>query len=413
MSDRCTMKDAYHREMMLLPIVMEMELTGVCLSPDIEDVAKKWEHKFLEGDMYINEVIGDCKIGGLNMFKRLRELKLINEDKVVYTDKGNPRYGREFIPQIVTDRKLVEILVQRSKLTKIIGTYLRPWADSYREYGRFYPYFNTTRNDDNMGTRTGRFSSNLQQIPKVYDPDLMDLRTLICPDPGDTLLVRDFSAQEVRVGAHYAEGPILNEYNKNPDLDVHTFVQDMIKETTGTDLGRRVSKTISFLKMYGGGARAAAGQLGIDVNMAKTFFTAYDEALPEFKQLSKDLETQVKSGTLLRTWGGRLYDVEPAKHIHGEYREFYYKLVNVLIQGSSADMTKEAMVRYYNHPDRKGRLVMQVHDELVVSVNEKYRDKEMELLKWAMNEIPGWDVPIRSSGEWGPNYGTLIKWDKL
>ena len=147
--------------------------------------------------------------------------------------------------------------------------------------------------------------------------------------------------------------------------------------------------------------------------MAKTFFIAYDEALPEFKQLSKDLETQVKSGTLLRTWGGRLYDVEPAKHIHGEYREFYYKLVNVLIQGSSSDMTKEAMVRYYKHPDRKGRLVMQVHDELVVSVNEKYRDQEMELLRWAMNEIPGWDVPIRSSGEWGPNYGTLTEWDKL
>lgn len=404
------MKDAYKREMDLIPIVMEMESTGVCLADNIEKVATKWEKKYAEGDAYIASIIGDCKIGGLNMYKRLLEKKLINEDKVVYTEKGNPRYGREFIPQIVKDRKLVDALVIRSKMTKMIGTYLRPWADAHKEYGRFYPYFNTTRNDDDMGTRTGRFSSNLQQIPKEYDPELMNLRTLIVPDPGDVLIVRDFTSQEVRVGAHYAEGAIMDAYQKDADLDAHTFVQDMIRDTTGTDLGRRVSKTISFLKMYGGGARAAAGQLGIEEETARKFFNAYDKALPEFKQLSKDLESQVKGGTLLRTWGGRLYDVEPGKYVNGEMRQFYYKLVNVLIQGSSADMTKEAMIRYHRHKDRKGRLVIQVHDELVVSVPEKHMDDEMKLLRWAMNDMEGWDVPIRSSGDYGKNYGQLKDW---
>jgi len=404
---KLNMKDAYAREMALIPIVLEMESTGVCLRRDIEKVAKKWEKIYDEGDAYITSIIGDVKIGGLNMFKRLKEQKLINENEVQYTDKGNPRYGREFIPRIVKDKKLVDCLVKRSKMTKMIGTYLRPWANSYAEYGRFYPYFNTTRNDDGMGTRTGRFSSNLQQVPKEPDSDLMNLRTLIVPDPGNVLIVRDFSSQEVRVGAHYAEGSIMDAYNEDPDLDVHTFVQNMITETTGTDLGRRVSKTISFLKMYGGGARAAAVQLGIDEDTAREFFKAYDQALPEFKELSKELEQQVKAGVKIRTWGGRLYDVEPGKYIRGEFREFYYKLVNVLIQGSSADMTKEAMVRYHNHPDRKGRLVIQVHDELVVSIADKHKEQEMMLLKWCMNEIPGWDVPIRSSGEWGLNYGEL------
>ena len=76
-------------------------------------------------------------------------------------------------------------------------------------------------------------------------------------------------------------------------------------------------------------------------------------------------------------------------------------------------MTKHAMIRYVSHKDRKGRLILQVHDELVVSVKEQHRDSEMEILRWAMNEIPGWDMPIRSSGEYGPNYGDLTKWKEI
>mgnify|MGYP003145123276 CR=1 FL=1 len=407
------MKQAYEREMALIPIVMEMEKTGICLSPGIEKTTKIWEKKFYDGDQYITQVLGDgCTIGGKNMFNRLNELGLIDEDKIEYTDKGNPRYGREFLPKIVKDEKLVEVLEIRSKMVKMIGTYLRPWADAYRDYGRFFPYFNTTRNEEDRGTRTGRFSSNIQQIPKEPDEELMNLRTMIVPDPHEILIVRDFSAQEVRVGAEYAEGALLDAYREDPDIDIHTFVQGLISDATGDPIERRVSKTIQFLKMYGGGATAAAAQIGVDYDTARAFFAAYDKAIPEFKQLAKDLEQQVRSGVLLRTWGGRQYDVEPAKFENGQHREFYYKLINVLIQGSSADMTKEAMLRYYHHKGRKGRLMLQVHDELVVSVKEKYVDEEMKLLRWAMNEIPGWDVPIRSSGDVGENYGELKAWEE-
>ena len=194
-------------------------------------------------------------------------------------------------------------------------------------------------------------------------------------------------------------------------MDVHKFIQDLIEENTGIALPRRISKTITFLKMYGGGAKKLAEMLDIPINDAYSFYTAYDEAMPEFKQLGKDIEKMVKDGTKLRTWGGRLYDVEPPEYVNGERWEKYYKLSNTLIQGSSADMTKHAMIRYYGHLDRKGRLILQVHDELVVSVEEKYRDSEMELLKWAMNDIPGWDVPIKSTGDYGPNYGELTSWD--
>tara|TARA_R100001594_G_scaffold111675_3_gene146468 strand:- start:562 stop:1797 length:1236 start_codon:yes stop_codon:yes gene_type:complete len=408
-----SLADAHKTEISLIPIILSMEQTGIRLHPHIKDIANTWDGKLQEGDDAIRKVIGpDCTIGGKLMFNKLRSLNLIDESKITYTDKGNPRYGREFIDELVIDEDLAKILKVRSKLTKLLGTYLRPWAEAFEAHGKFHPYFNSVRNLDDRGTRTGRFSSNMQQIPKEADPNLVNLRTLIYPDEEDhVILVRDFSAQEIRVAAHYAEGAILKAYNDDPSIDVHEFIQNLIRENTGIDLPRRISKTITFLKMYGGGAQKLSDMLNVDINDARSFYAAYDAALPEFKQLGKDIEEMVKSGTKLRTWGGRLYDVEPAEYYNGALWEKYYKLSNTLIQGSSADMTKHAMIRYVSHKDRKGRLILQVHDELVVSVKEQHRDSEMEILRWAMNEIPGWDMPIRSSGEYGPNYGDLTKWD--
>ena len=86
--------------------------------------------------------------------------------------------------------------------------------------------------------------------------------------------------------------------------------------------------------------------------------------------------------------------------------------MNLLIQGSSADMTKEAMIRYYNHPDRKGDIAVQVHDEIVLEVLDEYIDNDMAILKWAMDDIPGWDVPLMSDGEVGKNLYDMEKYDE-
>ena len=406
-----TLKSAYFREAALLSIVMKMEKVGVPLHPEIEDIASYWEKVHLDGDKILKKTLGpNVSIGGKLMFNRFNELGLIDESKIEYTPKGNPRYGREFIDKLVKDNEIASILKKRSKLTKVIGTYLRPWADSYANYRRLHPYFNQVRNLEDRGTRTGRFSSNLQQIPKEPDPELVDLRSLIYPEAGEILLVRDFSAQEIRVAAHYAEGDIMNAYNLDPDMDVHEFIQKLILEKTGVKIERRVSKSITFLKLYGGGAKLAGEMLEISESKTRDFFKAYDAALPSFKTLANSIEQMVRGGTMLRTWGGRLYDVEPSEIKNGKKWEKYYKMMNVLIQGSSADMTKESMVRYDTHPDKKGRLMLQVHDELVISVDPKYKDSEMKILKWSMDDMPGWDVPIRSSGDYGPSYGELTKW---
>lgn len=409
-----SISDAYAREQRVLPIVIALEMQGISISTNVHETREKLEHKFELLDLQLSAYSGGEKPGSKAMFNALRKKGLIDESKIQYTAKGNPRYGKEFIEDIVSDPNLASILKLRSRMQKFIGTYLKPFSESAKKYnGKFYPYYNQTRSEDDYGTRTGRFSSNIQQLPKnvidgysveiVKTEELPFIREFIVPSPGYVLFKRDFSGQELRVAAHYAEGSILAAYQANPRMDVHDFVDKLIIEKTGHHLSRVPVKTINFLKLYGGGPKLLAQKLNIPLSQAQMFFQAYDTALPEFKDLMKDIENLSKSGKKIRTWGGRSYDVEESK----DGREFYYKLGNVLIQGSSADMTKEAMCRYFYHPERKGNLLMQVHDELICEVQDEYLDQEMRLLRWAMDEIPGWDVPLRSDGKFGKNLGQM------
>lgn len=416
--------DAFNREMKLLPIVIALEQQGINIDNSIYNIRRDLEAKFELLDLQLSAYSDGEKPGSKGMFNALRRKGLIDESKIQYTDKGNPRYGKEFLIDLISDKELIKILYLRSALQKLIGTYLKPFSESADQYdGKFYPYYNQTRSEDDFGTRTGRFSSNIQQLPKNKPEkfsensveevlnDLPYVRNFIVPSaPNRSLVKRDFSGQELRVAAHYAEGSILKAYQDNPKMDVHNFVDNLIVEKTGHHLSRVPVKVINFLKIYGGGAKLLAAKLNIPVDQAYTFFNAYDTALPEFKNLMKDIEKLSRAGKKIRTWGGRSYDVEPSKIINGKRQEFYYKLGNVLIQGSSADMTKEAMIRYFYHPDRQGILLMTVHDELIIEVDDDKIDSEMAILRWAMDEIPGWDVPLRSDGKVGKKLGDMTEY---
>lgn len=408
--------DAYRREQLILPIVIDMESRGIGIADGVSKVCEKLEKRFELIDMQLSAYSGGKKPGSKAMFQAFRDKGLIDEAKIQYTPKGNPRYSKDVIEDIVNDPNLLEVLKIRSKLQKLLSTYVRPFSVSSSKYkGKFFPYYNQTRSEGDYGTRTGRFSSNIQQLPKDSGAntdligrkqvdDLPSVRSLMVPSsPNKSFVKFDFSGQEIRVTAHYAEGKILKAYQDDPGMDVHSFVEDLIIEMTGYHLSRTPVKMISFLKLYGGGPKALAKGLQIEESKAREFFQAYDSALPEFKNLMKDIETLARGGTKIRTWGGRSYGVETSK----DGREFYYKLGNILIQGSSADMTKEAMIRYHYHPDRLGDIVMTVHDEIVVEVDDEYIEQEAKLLKWAMDEIPGWDVPLLSDGCVGKNLANM------
>ncbi len=98
---RRNMQDAYLLERQVLPAVIEMEAKGVRISETIIPALEKWETKFNTGERYLKRIVGDVKLGGKLMFNVLRERGHINEDKIVYTAKGNPRYGKDFLPDLI------------------------------------------------------------------------------------------------------------------------------------------------------------------------------------------------------------------------------------------------------------------------------------------------------------------------
>jgi len=138
--------------------------------------------------------------------------------------------------------------------------------------------------------------------------------------------------------------------------------------------------------------------------MAKTLMDAYTTAVaPGLKDMQSTMRTRYKLNQPIKTIGGRLVKMEPPKVILGRLREFDYKGVNLLIQGSAADQAKQAMLDYQKL--RKGsRLLLSVHDELVISAPIEHIEREANCLMNAMCNAVAMDVPMVSDYKVGDTY---------
>jgi DNA polymerase I-like protein with 3'-5' exonuclease and polymerase domains len=241
-------------------------------------------------------------------------------------------------------------------------------------------------------------------VPEGY-PELPIMRTYTLPDEGHVWLKRDYSQQELRIMSSYSEGRLYHRYQENPRIDAHVETSNIITEITGMELPRKHVKITGFSMIYGAGATGLAGQLGISVAEAAMLRSAYFQALPEVRDLMEDCKERGRSGGIVTTWGGRGYPVEPPKIIAGQRRTFEYKLLNYLIQGSAADQTKEAIIRWW--PNRgDSRFLATVHDEIDICAPKATAPKAMAALREAMESLE-FDVKMLSDGFIGPSWGNL------
>lgn len=208
---------------------------------------------------------------------------------------------------------------------------------------------------------------------------------------------------------HFGDGELQLRFGEDPELDVHDLAAKLINEQFGIPVTRDDTKTIGFGLLYGMGLGALAERLGVDVSTAQTIKAAYLGIFPELEELQKALKQYAQTDQALRTWGGRQYFVEPPRYIEkrGRVVTFEYKLLNYLIQGSSADCTKEALIRY-DAIKKDGRFLLTVHDEINLSVPKSAVKSEMQILREAMASVE-FDVPMLSDGGTGPNWGDLTK----
>jgi DNA polymerase I-like protein with 3'-5' exonuclease and polymerase domains len=452
------MGPAYDTERELMPILLENERAGVRLDlpaarkahADLKrgiEVCDAWLRKALKAPDL--EVENDQQL--VAALEKADAVTFWTYTKPTKTHpQGQKSVSKDNLPpSCFKDQKIARTLGYRNRAQTLMAVFLEHWIDMAEATGGWiHTSWNQVKGAGafgDAGAGTGRMSSapNFQNIPQEWEdetsknPDryvhpshlrslvrLPLARALLLPDEGTVWLKRDYSQQEYRALAHFEDGRLSEEYRANEKADIHVFVHGQILEITGMDLPRKTVKTTDFGMLYGMGITKLAQKLGISVEEAKRIKKAWQKALPDVVSLDEEIKHLMKIGGLIRTWGGREYPVKPPveKKDEGRWQTFEYKSLNDLIQGSSADCTKRAMIAWYK-AKKSARFLIQVHDELNICAPAKDAAREMTILKDAMDSVgvkfgeePSDDgrfrVPMSSEGAKSEtNWAEIEKWE--
>jgi hypothetical protein len=214
------------------------------------------------------------------------------------------------------------------------------------------------------------------------------------------------SQQEPRILAHFDGGSLMQKYNENPWIDFHDYAKAEL-EKMGKFYDRKPVKNTNLGLIYGMGVGKLAMKNDMSVEEAGELKKAILVLYPGLKDMYKDMRIRAQSKTPIRTWGGREYYCEEPKLVDGRVRTFDYKLVNVLIQGSAADCTKEAIIRFDTAKKPGWYLILNVHDQLTVICPRAQYKEAMEVLRICMEGVE-FDVPMLSEGSM-----SATNWDEL
>ena len=444
------MLPAYDRERMLMPCLLDMERQGVPVHHEKLklDVLKyrgwmkridAWLIKDLRAPADINLDSGD------ELFAAMMKAGRVDRKKALLTagsTPAKPRYqtNKDALLIAVKDKTLLAMLKYRAQLKTCLGTFMEPWlrlADMAVEKGLvdkemrraklslIFTSWNQVKGDargGSVGARTGRLSStpNFQNLPKEFvpiffheEPDrkkrkelpgcpipqlpsLPQVRAYVAPFPGEVLIDRDYSQQEPRILAHFDGGRIQKLYLDDPWMDFHDKVREELA-ARGLYYERRPVKNTGLGLIYGMGVGKLAIKTGLSVKEAQRLKQAILSILVGLKEMYADTKARAAANQPVRTWGGREYYCEPPAIVEGRLRSFEYKLVNVIVQGSAADCTKEAIIRFYAVKPKRCRLFFNVHDQLTASTPRRHVAEDMEVMRVAMESVE-FDVLILTEG---------------
>jgi DNA polymerase-1 len=387
-------------EMPLVTILAEMELTGVCL--DLELLGRLStgfgeQLSLLEREIY-------TLAGGefnINSPKQLGEVLFVR----LGLPSGKKTKGKtalstnvEELERLAADFEIARLILQYRSLAKLKSTYtdaLPKLVDP--RTGRVHTSYNQAV------TNTGRLSSsepNLQNIP-VRTEEGRNIRRAFVAPPGSLLLSADYSQIELRVLAHLSEDRVFCEAFAR-DEDIHTRtaseVFGLFPEMVTQEM-RRQAKTINFGVIYGQGAFSLARQLGVTRRVAETFITSYRERHAGAMAFLDACVRAAEETGYVTTLLGRRLPIPDIASKNGNIRAFAQRnAINYPIQGSAADIIKQAMVRVTARMAREGvrsRLIMQVHDELVFEVPEDERLVMEQLVRHEMEQAASLRVPLK------------------
>lgn len=415
------MLDAYRREQRCAPIFNRSEAEGIHI--DMEALARDiplYDDAFHQASKRVKELLHQDENEEFNIDSgpQLAESIRLNglgvpDDEWPKTPTGKFSTARDVLMEVITDAELSRLLAYRGVLKTLLGTFMKPWyAKGELTGGVVHPRWNQVKSDQ-YGAKTGRLSSsdpNFQNIPTEFDEEVPDgypalphIRQYVLPDEGEVFVSADFHSQEIRMLGHFAEGAIKYIYDNDPSADIHQVAADIISDNTGLELKRKHTKIVAFSILYGAGVATMAGRMGVSMQEAGQTKRAYMKTLTGVKEFMDRTELSASTRTPIYTWGGRrLFAPEPVVQKDGRVSNKDYVLLNYLIQGSSADQTKQSIIEY-DRTRQHGRFLATVHDEICISVPKKHLSTEISLLVEAM-QSGEFNIPMRATVEIGPNW---------
>jgi DNA polymerase-1 len=384
-------------EMALIPIIRDMENTGITLSTErLSTLEKSYKNEQLQVRNRIFKLAGGAI--NLNAPTQVSDLlydKLKLPSKKV-TPTGKPSIDNEALTAIKDSHEVVGLILRWRELDKLLTTYIETLPNVIDDKSQVHCEFNQ------IGTVTGRFSCrnpNLQNIPRDKE-----IRSVFIPLPGHVFIDADFSQIELRCMAHYSQDEKMVEaYIKGLDLHRKT-IADMLGKSIDdvTDDERFIAKSINFGLIYGMGATGLSKRLGVSEEKAEKFMEQYFNAYSGVKQFMFLCRKEAEQRGYVVTMFGRR-----RRFSDGNCKD----ALNALIQGTAGDLCKISMVRLAKALPPYVKMLLTIHDEILFEVPqeqaEEVRKLILEMMEKPVKGIDGkeFTIPIKVEATIADNWG--------
>lgn len=399
----------YDIEMPLVPVLAEMELTGVCLdTAALAETGKNFNRRLAEYEQKIYSEAGETfnisspkQVGDILFGK----MKIV--DKPKKTKTGQYVTSEEVLTQLRSRAPIVDDILSYRGLKKLLGTYVEalPRLINPRT-GHIHTCFNQAI------TATGRLSSsdpNLQNIP-IRDDDGKEIRKSFVPEPGCLFFSADYSQIELRIMAHLSQDEhMLDAFRSGTDIHAATAAKIWhvpVEEITPEQ--RKKAKQANFGIIYGISTYGLAQRMNISNSEARQLIDDYFATFPRVKAyMDEAIATCREKGYAETIYQRRRYLPDIASR-NATVRGFAERnAINAPIQGSEADIIKVAMIHIFKRFATEGlrsRMILQVHDELNFSVYPEEREQVERIVIEEMENACRFSIPLTADAGWGANW---------
>ena len=404
------LRSVYHDiDLPLAPVLAHMEMTGIRvdtavlaelstrLSAQIDAIAQKvYESAGHPFNINSPQQLGKVLFEEMNLPSPVK----YGKGKTVST-------AADILEGLAPAYPVAQQVLDYRQLSKLKGTYIDALPLLIRpETHRVHTTFNQA------GAATGRLSSsnpNLQNIP-IRTEEGREIRAAFIPEPGWELVVADYSQIELRLLAHMSGDPVLVDSFTN-DEDIHTRTAAevfKINPLMVTPEMRRSAKAVNFGIVYGQTPFGLAQQLGITRKEAETYISRYFERYAGVREFIDKTIEEVRGSGVAKTLHGRRRAIPDMHSRNPSARSFAERTaVNTPLQGTAADLIKIAMIRIarlLTEKKMQSRLLLQVHDELVLEAPPNEKDDLRNLVKKEMESVYPINVPLKVDTGTGVNW---------